>query len=102
VESSAIKSDATEVQPAIPFIRSKPRPEPHVRPWKCIYGLTRIGAARSRRENFLYFKCCPLEERDQGKNNCANTISTGSQISDMMPMYAGHGNDRPVDNRAEA
>jgi hypothetical protein len=40
--------------------------------------------------------------RDYGKNNCANTISTGSQISDMTPMYTGHGIDLPVDSRAVA
>jgi len=29
-------------------------------------------------------------------------MSTGSQTSDMTPMYAGHGNDRPVDSRPAA
>jgi hypothetical protein len=38
---------------------------------------------------------------DYGKNNCASTISTGNQISDMTPTYAGHGIDLPADGRAE-
>jgi len=37
-----------------------------------------------------------------GKNNCASTISTGNQISDMTPTYAGHGMHRPVDCLAVA
>jgi hypothetical protein len=37
-----------------------------------------------------------------GKNNCASTITTGNQISDMIATYAGHGNDRPVESRAVA